>query len=118
MNPRRLFIPYMMMNPIMKSNYITPRNIGIIERVSNSFRSIGWGKILSGTSKTLNVLNQTIPLIKQTKPMINNAKNMINLLKAFKKETTIDNYQKIVEDNIVNNNAKKKQNNQYPTFFV
>ena len=89
MNPSKLLMPNMMINPMSFQNaYMIPRNIGLIQRITSGIRSINLGKLLSGANKTLNVMNQTIPLIRQAKPMISNVRSMVNLVKEFRSETT------------------------------
>ena len=121
MNPNRFFMPNIYMNPMMSNNYMVPRNIGLLGRISNGIKSFNWGNFLNGANKTLNVVNQTIPLIRQTKPMISNMKHMINLARVFKKETS-NNVKSNYNNNInVNNNVsyiEKKASDNNPNFFI
>lgn len=73
---------------------------------SNLFKGINFSSILNGTGKVLNIANQAIPLIKQAKPMIDNAKTMFQVMNEFKK---IDN------TNIIQNNTTTLQNNNTTT---
>lgn len=118
MNPNRFFMPDMGINPMMMRNYyIFPRNMGIVQKITNGIRSFNWSKLLNGANKTLTIMNQTIPLIRQTKPMISNVKSMINLAKAFRNETKTNGYNK----NNVTDSSKSivhDKVNQYPTFFI
>lgn len=66
------------------------QNPSILAKGLSFFKTIKWGPLLDGTSKTLGVINQAIPVVYQVKPIINNAKTMFkiaNIMNEPKKET-------------------------------
>ena len=120
MNPSRFFMPYFNVNPMVTRNaFIMPRNVGLLNRITNTIHSFNWTKLLGGANKTLNFVNQTIPLIRQSKPMINNMKSILKIAKAFRSETNFHNSN---ISNISNSSDIKKtinyQINDAPTFFI
>ncbi len=83
-------------------------------------RSLSFGKILGGLSKTLNIANQIIPLYLKAKPMIKNANKTLGMLKeltkpAENKPSVTPNPTK-TPTQIIENAIKKAENN--PTFFL
>ena len=127
MNPGRFFIPNMMVNPMMRNAYMLPREANIFSKLFTSIKNINFGKILTGTSKTLNVMNQAIPLIRETGSIINNAKSMLHIAKAFKNETTPSrktnkiNHHNNIKNNNINSYNKTNSitaNTNSPTFFL
>jgi hypothetical protein len=119
MNPGRYFMPNMAINQTMLRNgYGLSRSGGFLGRMIAGFRSYDWGKLLTGTSKTLNVVNQTIPLVKQAKPMISNVKSMIKIARAFGKETDNKEIMHIINNNGEQIQQSKKNTDNYPNFFI
>ena len=133
MNPGRFFLPNMGINPMMRGNFLFPREIGFFGKIGNGLRTFNWSSLLNGANKTLNVVNQTIPLIRQAGPMVNNMRSMLQLAKAFGSETVsskniIKNNNGINKKNINNgifnnsaydtSNKKENNNSNYPIFFI
>jgi len=140
MNPGRFYTPYFMgarnfplMSPMMKMANVSPTNIGVFSKITNSIRSVNWSSLLNGANKTLNVVNQAIPLVRQAGPMVNNMKSMLSIAKAFRSETvkTNSNNRKISNSILNNDNNINGKNNyeklvqkkevyedNYPNFFV
>lgn len=66
------------------------RGLGLFSRLGNSLgavRTLNWGGLINGASKTLGVINQTIPLVKQVGPMFQNVRSMLKVASVFKDET-------------------------------
>lgn len=83
-------------------------------------RSLSFGKIIGGISKTLNIANQIIPLYLKAKPMITNANKTFGVLKELVKPTDSSktNTSRLINSNQISpNNAIKKEENN-PTFFL
>lgn len=106
----------------------TARNIGtatkgagLFTRLGSSLtglKSINWGGLINGTSKTLGVINQTIPLVKQVGPVFNNMKSMLKVASIFKDETDIPQRRNNQRNNYQpnNRNYSKKPNYQNQTY--
>lgn len=61
-------------NPYLYNSYM-PSNVGLFSKL----KGIGFGNILTNTSKTLGVINQAIPIYYQVKPLWNNARTMLRI---------------------------------------
>ena len=144
MNPERFFTPRMGMNmvPMMSTNYLPSRGIGLFGRIRSGLKSFDWGNLLNNANKTINVVNQTIPLVRQAGPMFNNMKSMFKIAKAFGNETSSNasknrnpnrglrkysnnNSHNVSADELHNENngeismqKKEVSNNNYPNFFI
>ena len=83
-------------------------------------RSLSFGKILGGLSKTLNIANQIIPLYLKAKPMIKNANKTLGMLKELTKpaenKSSVTPSPTKTPTPIFENTIKKAENN--PTFFL
>ena len=66
-------------------------------------KSIKWGSLLDGTSKTLGVINQAIPVVYQVKPIIDNAKTMFKVANIMNEKEDI---------------KKEEKTNNSPIFYI
>lgn len=80
-------------------------NPSILGKSLEFLKSIKWGSLLDGTSKTLGVINQAIPIVYQVKPIVNNAKTL------FKIANTINTPSEEIKET-------KNETNTSPIFYI
>lgn len=102
------YSPFYMMYPVARPS--------LFRTIRNSFRSINFGNILSGTQRTLNIVNQAIPLVKQIKPVVRNAGTMFKVMNEFKK-TDAPWRENCKNSNCLNNEVMEEYG-EGPKFFV
>ena len=83
------------------------------------FGKYNWSNFLNGAQKTLNFVNQAIPVFYQLKPLYENAKTAFKVVNIIKSDNNHDNkkQENIVKD-ITNNNEKKVDTKDRPTYFL
>ena len=125
------YYPYMnMANPAMnigRMSTFTPNTINpaigrtptlVKGGILKSLSGIKWGEVLNNTQKTLNVINQAIPVYYQVKPIFSNVKSFSRLLTAFNSSDENIPQDKSITNNLNNNNLKKENSTNSPTFFI
>lgn len=81
-------------------------------------RSLSFGKVLTGISKTINIANQVIPLYQQVKPMISNAKGALSILKTMNTPVKKTDTKENKEINIKKEEEFTVPSLNNPVFFV
>lgn len=81
-------------------------------------RSLSFGKVLTGISKTINIANQVIPLYQQVKPMISNAKGALSILKTMNAPVKKTDTKENKEINIKKEEEFTVPSLNNPVFFV
>lgn len=85
-------------------------NPSLISKGLSFLKTIKWGSIIDGTSKTLGVINQAIPVIYQVKPILDNTKTMFKIANIVNTPTTSNTQTKKEDTTISTNNS--------PIFYI
>ena len=81
----------------------------ILAKGLSAIKSIKWGALLEGTSKTLNVVNQAIPIIYQVKPIFGNMKTLMKIATGLQENEPTTTLPK---------EEKKEQSTNQPIFYI